>query len=139
MSEQNYGNHVYQPRDWAAVWLVALVGVLLAIWGVWKAPATVAAWTIMAIAIGAFGTINVLRLFSLRLQNRIIRMEMDARLRRLGLERELAQLALPQLVALRFASDAEVPALARRALAEHLTSDQIKRAVTDWQADRMRT
>lgn len=136
---QHYGNHVYQPRAWAVVWLIALVGVLLAAWGVWNAPTTVAAWTSLAVAAGALGTISLLRVFALRLQTRIIRMEMDARLRRLGLERELAQLLMPQLVALRFASDQELPALAQRALSEQLTSDQIKRAVTSWQADRMRT
>jgi hypothetical protein len=40
-----------------------------------------------------------------------------------------------QIAALRFAPDAELPGLLDRTLAEPLTSDQIKRAVTDWQGD----
>jgi hypothetical protein len=44
-----------------------------------------------------------------------------------------------QVVALRFASDAELPALYDRALADRLTPDAIKRAVTQWRADRLRT
>jgi len=44
-----------------------------------------------------------------------------------------------QIVALRFASDAELPGLLQRAAAENLTADQIKRGVTSWQADDMRT
>jgi hypothetical protein len=46
---------------------------------------------------------------------------------------------MPQLIAVRFASDAELPALIDRAAAEKLTPDQIKRAVTDWQGDYLRT
>jgi hypothetical protein len=44
-----------------------------------------------------------------------------------------------QLVALRFASDAELPALARKVLDERLTDGKaIKQLVRDWQADTLR-
>jgi purine nucleoside permease len=75
----------------------------------------------------------------LRLQDRIIRLEMQTRLARLGRAADCGRMTLRQIVALRFASDAELPALLDRAAAEHLTADQIKRAVTAWQADHMRT
>ncbi len=83
--------------------------------------------------------VTLIRLYALRLQNRIIRLEMQVRLSRFGREQDLARLALPQIVALRFASDAELPALINRAIAENLTPDAIKRAVGDWQGDYLRT
>ena len=51
----------------------------------------------------------------------------------------MARLELSQLIALRFASDAELPALIDRAVADKLPPDQIKRAVQDWQGDYLRT
>jgi hypothetical protein len=64
---------------------------------------------------------------------------MQVRLARLGREADMARLSVPQLIAARFASDAELPGLIDRAVAEKLTPDQIKRAVTDWQGDYLRT
>ena len=55
------------------------------------------------------------------------------------MSRDLPRLSMRQLVALRFASDAELPALMNRAIAETLTPDAIKREVRDWQGDYFRT
>jgi hypothetical protein len=79
------------------------------------------------------------RTYIVRLQNRIIRVEMMLRLERLGRGADFGKLSMAQIAALRFASDAELPALIGRAINERLTSDQIKRAVTDWQGDYFRT
>ena len=54
------------------------------------------------------------------------------------LEEIESQLGLGRVCALRFASDAELPALVQRALAENLSADEIKKAVKNWQADDMR-
>ena len=77
-----------------------------------------------------------------RLQDRIIRLEM--RLRGANLltpdqQRQLASLRIKQIVALRFASDAELPALVERAAREQLPPDSIKRAITTWVPDYDRT
>jgi hypothetical protein len=51
----------------------------------------------------------------------------------------LARLSKPQVIALRFASDAELPALVEQADREHLSADQIKRAIRNWMPDFERT
>jgi hypothetical protein len=76
------------------------------------------------------------------MQDRIIRLEMQVRLRvLLPVERhgEIARLGLGQLIALRFAADAELPELVRRVLAGELVGqDAIKQAVREWQPDHLR-
>jgi hypothetical protein len=96
-------------------------------------------FALLTLAGVVLSAVSLTRVFALRLQNRIIRLEMQIRLARLGREPDLQRLTMPQLVALRFASDAELPGLMNRAIAERLTPDAIKRAVTDWQGDYLRT
>ena len=82
------------------------------------------------------------RIFALTVQDRVIRLEMRMRLREL-LAPELAgrihEFTAGQLVAMRFASDRELPALARRVLDERLHDRKaIKRLIQEWQADNLR-
>jgi hypothetical protein len=138
MSTQTYATHAYRPIAWNVVWLISVVGVISGIW-IAVRDRTLIAHVVMLLAIGLLGTISLLRIFVLRVQDRVIRLEMRVRMARLGLEREFDQLHPRQMIALRFASDAEIQSLAHRAIAEKLTPDQIKRAVIDWQGDHFRT
>jgi hypothetical protein len=75
------------------------------------------------------------RAFALRAQDRAIRAEENFRhfiLTGKPLDR---QLRMGQIIALRFASDEEMPALAKRAVAEKLSPKQVKAAVQNWKAD----
>jgi uncharacterized membrane protein YciS (DUF1049 family) len=87
-------------------------------------------------------TIFLARIFALRVQDRVIRLEMRLRLRELlpaDLLPRLNELTPGQLVALRFASDRELPGLARRVLDERLADKKaIKQMIADWQADDLR-
>lgn len=137
-TEQSYANHGHRPVAFGLVWLTALAGVLLSLWAAYRTPSPGSA-ALVVLGLAALGTISLLRVFALRLQDRIIRLEMRVRLARLGREEIVDRLSLKHVVALRFASDCELPVLADRALVEQLSPDQIKRAITEWQADRLRT
>jgi len=82
------------------------------------------------------------RLFALRVQDRIIRLEERLRCQRLlppDLQPRIAEFGPGQLVALRFASDAELPALARKVLDEKLTERKaIKQLIKNWKPDYLR-
>ena len=74
-------------------------------------------------------------------QDRLIRLEERLRYALLLPAAELPlveNLSVPQIVALRFASDAELPALALRAAGEKLTPKPIKQSIQTWRADNFR-
>ena len=79
------------------------------------------------------------RAFPAANQDRIIRLEERLRLERLlpdALRSRVPEFTSAQLVGLRFASDAELPALAQRVLDENIRSrEAIKQLVTSWRAD----
>ena len=135
---QSYANHAHRPIAWNIVWLICLLAMVLAVWTAMR-DRTLVAHVVLLMAIGLLGTISLLRVFVLRVQDRVIRLEMRVRMTRLGLEQELERLEARQIIALRFASDAEMAELARRAIGEKLPPDQIKRAVQQWQGDFFRT
>jgi hypothetical protein len=123
---------------WNTGFLAAALALALMLWATTTAV-TLANVTLLLLAYATFTAVYNARRFALRLQDRIIRLEMQTRLARLGREADLARLSLRQIIALRFASDAELPGLLQRAAAENMTADQIKQAITSWQADLMRT
>jgi hypothetical protein len=82
------------------------------------------------------------RIFPLQVQDRLIYLEQDQRLRRLlpeELHPRLGEINKRHRVALRFAADDEIPALVERILAGELkTDDAIKRAIKVWVPDPLR-
>ena len=82
------------------------------------------------------------RAFAVGVQDRVIRLEERMRLAELlpaDLRPRIGELTTRQLVALRFASDAELPELVRRVLSEHLRDkNAIKRLVVTWRPDHAR-
>ena len=136
---QHYANHPHRPTSWLITALLSVFALVLSVLLLLRVPRSVNALALLLLCLAVVGLVLMIRRYATRLQDRIIRLEMRMRLAALGREHDMARLSTRQLVALRFASDAELAALAERAVRENLTPDQIKRAVTNWQPDLMRT
>ena len=81
------------------------------------------------------------RVFALKAQDRVIRLEERLRMERLlpdDLKPRIDDVTTAQCVALRFASDDELPDLTRRALDEKADQKTIKQAIRNWRADYQR-
>ena len=75
------------------------------------------------------------RVFALKAQDRAIRAEENFRHFLLTGKPFDKELRIGQIIALRFASDEEMPALAKKAVTEKLSQKDIKLAITNWRAD----
>ncbi len=75
------------------------------------------------------------RTFALKAQDRAIRAEENFRYFAITGKRLPQEVSTSQIIALRFASDAELEGLVENALKENLTPKQIKQAVVNWKPD----
>jgi hypothetical protein len=82
------------------------------------------------------------RVFTLTVQDRVIRLEMRLKLAALlpaEMRSRIPEFTVAQLVSLRFASDEELPALARKVLDEKINDRKaIKKMIKNWQPDELR-
>lgn len=99
-------------------------------------------FSVAALAVIGLGVLLMLRQhYALQLQDRICRLEVRQRYFEVSGRRfaELEkQLSLAQILSLRLAGDAELPALAQAAAAEKLSPKDIQARITDFQFDTMR-
>jgi uncharacterized protein DUF6526 len=139
---QSYANH----RRYYALYHYVAMPILLAnlIITTVHAVRVPSAWTIWIVVV-SFGLVAGLvasRASTLIVQSRLIALEMRLRLAATlppELRGRISELRLKQLVGLRFAGDAELPALVERCLSGELTTaDAVKREVRDWRPDFLR-
>ena len=139
---QTYANHTrFVPGYHYVASLLVLVNLAFTVVQIFRRPSP----TTVVAALAAVALLLVwfyARVFVISVQDRVIRLEMRLRMEKLlpaDVFARFGEFAVGQLVALRFASDAELPALARKVLDEKITDKkQIKMAVKDWQGDYLR-
>jgi hypothetical protein len=96
---------------------------------------------LVVLSIAAFIAYFKVRLYPLKVQDRVIRLEERLRLQALApaeWHNQIFRLTEGQLIGLRFAADSEVVELAKQALEHNLSRKQIKERIKDWRADDFR-
>ncbi len=139
---QSYENHArtVPPYHFVALPIFALN----LFWSVYRAVVSFSFESVLALllAMALVLLFFYARVFALTVQDRVIRLEMTLRLRQLlpaDLQSRVNDFTVAQLVGLRFASDQELPDLARKVLEEKLTDRKaIKQLIRNWQADLLR-
>lgn len=138
---QTYKNHTrYDPMFHYILIPFFLLNFFVAVHHLVRHPGARSVWLLL-LSIALFLLTGMVRGYSLKVQDRVIRLEETLRLSALlppPQRAHFSELSVKQWVALRFASDAELPALAERAWTEKLTPDQIKQAIQQWRPDYFR-
>jgi hypothetical protein len=135
---QNFSNHArFDPLFHFFIVPLFAIAIIVSIVNLVKHPGWHSALVVLFF-LAAATAITKMRLYALKVQDRVIRLEERLRLAILldkPMRVRIGELTESQLVGLRFASDAELPALAERALTEKLSNADIKKAITQWRPD----
>lgn len=138
---QNYKNHTrLDPPFHMFLLPVVFLNILAACWHLFRHPGLWAGW-FLVLAVAGAAAIVMIRSYALKVQDRVIRLEERLRLSQLlaePLRSRIGDLTEQQLIALRFASDAEVPALVEKVLAGTMLPRDIKQAIGNWRPDYFR-
>ena len=135
---QNFKNHSRLLPIWHFI-LAPLMGVALvySVLNLLHAPPQVhySAAILLVLSVVIIFIWFFARRFALKAQDRAIRAEESLRHFILTGKPIDPQLRLGQIIALRFASDAELPALAKKAVSENMNGKEIKMSITNWRED----
>ena len=141
MSEQSFQSHAHHPKPTYVLSVFGLVAFVLILGQMfWEWDTRDLAILFLVFCIWTLASLT--RWYTVALQDRIIMLEMKVRCAELlpaGQDANLAKLGPKQIVALRFASDAELGALLERAARENLSPKDIKASVKNWRPDLHRT
>jgi hypothetical protein len=140
--QQNYSSHRrFFPLFHFVVLPIMLLNFLNSLRHVWMMPSRSTGWAAV-VAFGLAALALSARVMALAVQDRVIRLEMQLRLARVlpsNLQGRIAALDRGHFVALRFASDEELPGLVQEVADGKLQSaNDIKKRVKNWQPDWLR-
>ena len=139
---QSFSNHAKWDVKWHFIVLpILLINVFFRIYEMLETEIDVGAiWDIVvavALLLAGYGA----RVYALKVQDRLIRLEERLRLEKLlpqASQSRIGELTVPQLIGLRFASDAELPALVEETLKTQMGTKQIKQSIKNWRPDEFR-
>lgn len=138
---QNYANHAkFDPPFHFFLAPIFLINLIVCIVHAFRYPRLESFWTVV-VALALLALVFKMRLYALKVQDRVIRLEERLRLTQLAseaLRSRIGELTESQLIALRFASDAEAAGLATNALANGHKAKDIKQAIRNWRPDYFR-
>jgi hypothetical protein len=140
MAEQSFKNHAHRPTHTAVVWLFALIALILMVQQLRGSDTR--DWAIIFTILAVFELGWISRVYTVKLQDRIIMLEVKVRAAELlpaGADAQLTKLNSKQIAALRFASDGELGLLLERAARENLEPKDIKASIKTWRPDLYRT
>jgi hypothetical protein len=139
---QNLTNHVkFDPPFHFVLLPILLATLILTVTNVVRHYDSLTPWILLLMILAVMVAGFKARIYPLKVQDRLIRYEERQRLQSLlgePLRSRVGELTESQLVALRFASDAECPGLVEKALAQKLSNTEIKKAIVNWRADYFR-
>jgi hypothetical protein len=135
---QTFANHVkYDTRFHFFLLPLAVANIIVAGYHLFRHPGFSSAW-LLVLALAAPVALVRMRIYALRVQDRVIRLEERLRMMSMlpePLRSRIGELTDRQVVGLRFACDQELPGLVKRALDEKLPLVDIKKAITNWRPD----
>jgi hypothetical protein len=141
-TQQTFANHTrFHPPFHFFLAPGSIVLLILTIVNVVRHYRQLEAWILVLLGILFFVAVFLIRVNPLRAQDRLIRLEERLRLETLlsaELRSRIEELTESQLIALRFASDNEVPGLVAKVLAAKMPAKDIKKAIVTWRADMFR-
>jgi hypothetical protein len=141
MAEQSFKSHAHRPTLTGIVWIFAVLALTFEIQTSFFGRER-RGWAVLMLTLAVFMIGWISRAYTVRLQDRIILLEMKVRAAELlpaGQDAQLAKLTKQQIVALRFASDEELGALLDRAIRGNMAPKDIKAAIKTWRPDHYRT
>ena len=143
-SPQNLKNHgKIDPQFHFVLFFVLIANLVFSVFHLvhhWHDTPIASAWY-LALSLAVFIPWMKLRMYPLKVQDRVIRLEERLRLQALAPSEwhsQIYRLTEDQLIGLRFAADDEVVELAKQALEHNLTRKQIKERIQNWRADHWR-
>lgn len=140
MKKQSYSNHKKYNALFHIVFLLIIVSLFIAslvnlINNLDEADRVLSSIILVGLSVSSLLAYYFMRIFAVRLQDRVIRSEENFRHFQLTGQPLDQKLHMSQIIALRFAPDSEFVELCKEAVEKRMTNNEIKKAISRWRGD----